>query len=168
MNRETQGPPLPTKKLEKSIVKVWRTTAAIEDGIGLIVLAVLLYLDYYFAWPVWIGWILIGLLLLSILYSVWSVFVRPYYLHKNWRYDLNEAFLQLKSGAINEQHQLIPMAKIQAVSTKQGPLLRKYGLYSIEIMTMGSSHTIPGIPEKAAMEVRNQIAIFAKVKEAEE
>ncbi|MCJ0933219.1 PH domain-containing protein [Virgibacillus halodenitrificans] len=168
MNTETKGPPLPTRKLENSIVKVWRMSAAIEEGIGLLLLAVLLYLDYYFAWPAWIGWILIVFLLLTFVYSVWSVIIRPYYLHKNWRYDLNEAFLQLKSGAILEQHQLIPMAKIQAVSTKQGPLLRKYGLFSIEIMTMGTSHTIPGIPEKTAIEVRNQIAIFAKVKEAEE
>ena len=59
------------------------------------------------------------------------------------------------------------MTKIQSISTNQGPLLRKYDFYSISIDTMGSSHSIPALPKEKAIELRNQIAYFAKIKEVE-
>ncbi|MDV2687120.1 PH domain-containing protein, partial [Alkalihalophilus lindianensis] len=90
------------------------------------------------SWKEWIGWILKGLIPISVLGAVWS-WIRPFLLYKSWRFDINEDFLQLKSGVLNEEHQLVPMTKIQSVSTNQGPLLRKYGLCSVSIETMGSS-----------------------------
>jgi len=101
-----------------------------------------------------------------VLGAVWS-FINPFLLYKNWRYDVDEEFLQLKSGVLYEEHQLVPMTKIQSVATKQGPLLRKYGLCSISIETMGSSHTIPALPKDVAIKLRNQIAHYAKIKEVE-
>ena len=139
----------------------------ITNLIAFTILGVLLYLDYRFSWKEWIGWILIGITAISVLGTIWS-FISPILLYKNWRYDVDEEFLQLKSGVLNEVHQLVPMTKIQSVATKQGPLLRKYGLCSISIETMGSSHSIPALPKEVAIELRNQIAQFAKIKEVEQ
>jgi len=74
----------------------------------------------------------------------------------------------LKHGALKKVHQIVPMAKVQSVTTNQGPLLRKYGLYSVSIGTMGSSHTIPALPEEVALELRNQIASYARINEVDE
>lgn len=157
----------PTVQLSPDIKKVWITNELIQNIIGFIVLGVLFYLDYHFNWFDWIGWVLIILTILSVLSAIWGIWIKPIILYKTWRYDLNEEFLQLKYGAITEEKQLIPMTKIQAVSTKQGPLMKKYGLYAISIETMGSSHSIPGISEEIAQDLRNQIAVYAKVKEVE-
>lgn len=135
--------------------------------IGIIVLSVLFYLNYYFSWKQWIGWVLVIVAVLALISGIWSL-ISPFLLFKNWRYDVDEQFLQLKSGALIEIHQLIPMTKIQAVATEQGPLLRKYDLYAISVETMGSSHVIPALPKKAAIELRNQIARYAKIKEVEQ
>lgn len=158
----------PQNRLSKDAVKVWRIRETIESIIGWIVLGVLLYLDHLFLWKEWIGWILVIIAIFSVLEAIWSIFIKPNLLYKNWRYGVDEEFLQLKSGAINEVHQLVPMTKIQSVSTNQGPLLRKYGLYSISIETMGSSHSIPALPKDVAIELRNRIAHFAKIKEVEQ
>src|SRR5690625_2927251 len=139
----------------------------IGNFIGLISLGVLFYLDYYFSWKEWIGWILIVVTALAFIGAIWGL-IHPFLLYKNWRYDADEEFLHLKSGAINETHQLVPMTKIQAVETEQGPILRKYGLRSVSVQTMGSSHTIPALPQEIAIELRNQIAQYAKVKEVEQ
>lgn len=157
---------VPQQRLSKDAVKVWIISETIANIIGLIIIGVLFYLDYLFAWKEWIGWILIGITIISVLSIVWSL-ISPFLLYKSWRYDVNEEFLQLKSGVLNEKHQLVPMTKIQSVATKQGPLLRKYGLYSVSIETMASSHTIPALPKEVAVELRNQIAHYAKVKEVE-
>lgn len=160
--------PTPKGRLSKNAVKVWMLTETITALIFLTILGTLFFLDYYFDWKVWIGWILIGLTALTILSGIFDIFIKPLYRYKNWRYDVNEDFLQLKSGAFNEEHQLIPMTKIQAVSTNQGPLLRKYGLYSLSVETLGSSHQIPALPADEAIKLRNQIAHFAKIKEVTE
>lgn len=55
----------PTKKISKESVKVWRMTEAITNFITLAVFCILLYVDDYFAWKEWIGWILYGLITLS-------------------------------------------------------------------------------------------------------
>ncbi|MBM7716560.1 PH domain-containing protein [Siminovitchia sp. FSL H7-0308] len=158
---------LPKKRLSKDAIKVWIITEAIGNIIAFTILGILFYLDDRFSWKEWIGWILIGITVLLIIAFIWSL-IEPFFLYKNWRYDVNEEFLQLKSGAINETHELIPMTKIQSVATEQGPILRKYGLYSVSVETMGSSHTIPALPKDVAVELRNQIAQYAKIKEVEQ
>ncbi|WP_438347943.1 PH domain-containing protein [Paenibacillus sp. FA6] len=159
--------PGPESRLSKDAVIVWRISETITYVISFIVLGLLFYLDYLFSWKDWIGWILIGIAILVVLASVWSIFIKPLLRYKNWRYDVDEEFLQLKSGALVEKHELVPMTKIQSVATNQGPLFRKYGLYSISIETMGSSHTIPALPEEVALNLKNRIAHFAKIKEVE-
>ena len=157
----------PQKRLSKDAVKVWLIREMIGNIIGLIVLGGLFYLDYYFAWKDWIDWILIVITGLALIGAIWG-FIHPFLLYKNWRYDADEEFLHLKSGAINEKHQLVPMTKIQAVETEQGPILRKYRLRSVSVQTMGSSHTIPALPQEVAIELSHQIAQYAKVKEVEQ
>lgn len=156
----------PQKKLSEDAVKVWLISEAIENVIGYIVLAVLFYLDYRFSWKEWIGWILIGLAVLSVPGIVWSL-VGPKLKYKGWRYDVTEEFLMLKFGVWKEKHHLIPMTKIQSVASEQGPLLRKYGLYTVKVMTMASEHSIPALPKDVAFGLRNQIAQYAKIKEVE-
>ena len=159
--------PAPENRLSKNAVKVWMITETISHLIVFAVIAVLFYLDNKFLWMEWIGWLLIGITSLTALSVVGSIFIKPFLLYKNWRYDVDEEFLQLKLGALNEVHQLVPMTKIQSVSTNQGPFLRMYGLYSVSIETMGSSHGIPALPKEVAIELRNRIAHFAKIKEVE-
>ena len=156
----------PEKRLAPNTLKVWLIGEVISTLITAIVLSVLFYLNAYFAWKDWIEWglmIVTGLVLIFVVIS----FIRPFFLYKNWRYAIDEEFLQLKSGAFTEIHQLVPMTKIQAVETERGPILRRYGLNSVTVETMGSSHRIPALPEEIAVELRNQIAIYAKIKEVE-
>ncbi|MFT8319523.1 MAG: PH domain-containing protein [Bacillus sp. (in: firmicutes)] len=159
--------PAPTKQISKEAVKVWRITEVITNLVVLMILGVLYYLDYYFAWKNWIGWIIIALVIFTILSAIWEILLEPILKQKYWRYDISEEFVQLKSGAWNEKHQLIPMTKVQSVELNQGPFLRKYHLYTIKITTMGSSHEIPAIPKDEAYQLKDQIAHFAKIKEVE-
>lgn len=156
----------PQKRLSKDAIKVWLISDAIGNIIVLIILGIFFYLDYRFSWKEWVGWLLIGATVLTIIGWIWSL-IRPFLLYKHWRYDVDEAFLQLKSGAIKETHELVPMTKIQSVATEQGPILRKYGLCSVSVETMGSSQTIPALPKEVAIELRNQIAQYARIKEVE-
>lgn len=156
----------PQQQLSKVVIRVWIIGEIIANFIGLLVLAALFFLDTNFHGRR-AGWIILVVTILSVVGTIWSVFFEPSLKFNSWRYDVNEDFLQLKYGIFIEKHELIPMTKIQSVATNQGPIMRKYGLYSVSITTMASSHKIPALSEKVAIELRSQIAYFAKVKEVE-
>src|SRR5699024_7772319 len=111
--------------------------------------------------------ILIVITVIMILSTIWSLLFRPFLLYRNNRSEVDENFLQLKSVGLFERHALVRMTKIQSVETNQGPIVRKFGLYALYVETMGSSHGINGLPESRALEVRSQIAQYAKIKEVE-
>lgn len=157
----------PEKRLAKQVVNVWVINDLIWNGVILMILGVLIFLHFYFTWPVWILWILIGIIGLTLLMMIWTAYFRPRFLYKNWRHDLDKDFLQIKSGAFFETHKLVPMTKVQSVETSQGPILRKYNLFSLTIETVASSHVIPALPKETAMALREQIAHYAKVKEVD-
>lgn len=159
---------LPQHRLDKHFMKATIISELITTFISLLVLAVLFYLNHLFNWPIWIGWILIGITAIAILSTIWSTALRPFLLYRNTRYEVDEDFLQLKSGALFENHEIVPMTKIQSVETNQGPIMRKFGLYGLSVETMGSTHGISGLQKERALEIRNQIAQYAKIKETEQ
>ncbi|SER68218.1 hypothetical protein SAMN04487944_10841 [Gracilibacillus ureilyticus] len=156
-----------TERLSPKAPKVWLLGEIILDVIGYFIIIILFCLDYFFEWVYWIGWILIGLAILSVFGSFYSL-LRPKYLYRSWYYRVDEEFFQCKYGVWREKWVTVPMSKVQSVSTEQGPLLRKYQLRTISIETMGSSHTIPALEEITALRLREQIAEYAKLKEVEE
>ncbi|MBB4824976.1 membrane protein YdbS with pleckstrin-like domain [Sporosarcina luteola] len=158
----------PSKRLAKEIIKVLRYSSLISHTIEAAILVAFYLLGRHFSWGSWSVWVLWIGIFHVVLSAIWGIGLRPLFIYKNTRYDINEDFLQIKTGAFHEQHELVPMTKIQAVSTKQGPILRKYDLYSIEIQTMGSGHGIIGLPKSIALDLRNQIAYFAKIREVDE
>lgn len=157
----------PRHSLSPRAVAYWRMEELITNFIIFLVLAGLFYANWHFDWYSWIFWVLVALAGFFILGAIWS-FVSPPLTYKGWRYDLDEEFLALQFGIWSRTEQLVPMTKIQAVSLTQGPLMRKYGLASISVETMGSSHAIPALPKETADELRNRIAQFAKIKEVEQ
>lgn len=155
----------PTDKLAKKVISVLRWRSIIYHTIAFILLSVLYGVSIHYTWVSGVNWIILIGTILTIISSVWLVGLRPQYIYKNTRYFVNEEFLQLKKGAFFESHELVPMTKIQAVSTNQGPILRRFNLYSIEIETIGSSHKIEGLSKDVAINLRNQIAHLAKIQE---
>ncbi|WP_040982568.1 PH domain-containing protein [Oceanobacillus jeddahense] len=156
--------PAPQRRLSKDSIKVWLINEILSNAIGLCILGLLLYLGYYFSWKEWIAWIIMGLILFTIIDIGFSPFkLKRRYQH--WRFGVSKEFLQLRSGALFQKHQVIPMTKIQSVSIHQGPLLRKYKLYQLKVNTITTRHTIPPLDEIEAMVLRQQIASYANVKE---
>ncbi|WP_186579494.1 PH domain-containing protein [Aquibacillus kalidii] len=154
-------------KLSPRAQKAWLISEVIGIVIGFIVLAVLFWLDFHFAWPVWIGWILIALTAYTVLDAVWSL-IKPKYLYESWRYQVDEEYIQLSYGILKKEWVTVPIAKVQSISTRQGPILRIYQLREIKVETMGSSHAIPALDEQVAIQLKDTLAEYAKLKEVDE
>lgn len=157
----------PAQHISPHAARMWRVSRTIGHGITLLVLAVLVGMDSFFSWWGWLGWALYGLTALTVLSAVYSIGIEPAILQRTWRYSVSEEYVQLKHGALTHVRVLVPMTKVEYVTTNQGPIMRKYGLFNIQIGTMASTHNIPAISEKEALELREQIARLAQVKDGE-
>lgn len=157
----------PTKKISKNAITIWRITSTLTDLIGFIVVLTILWVSYYFDWPQWLVIMLWIFLIATPFLAIWSIVIRPRLLHKYWRYSIDEHYVRLRYGIFTRTDFVVPMTKIQYVEANQGPLLRKYELYSLTIGTMSSSHDIPALPKDEAFALRDQISHHAKLKEVE-
>ena len=158
----------PEGRISKKAVTVWRLSNTIGHGVTMLVLAGLIIAGSRFGWWGWamtVLWIFGSLTALS---AVYSILIEPMILQHTWRYGADEEFVQMRHGVLTIQHQTVPMTKVQYVGLEQGPILRKYGLYTLTVGTMGSNHSIPALPEKEAKEFRNRIARLAKIREEKE
>lgn len=158
----------PQQKISPAAVKMWWMEATIENLIIFCVLVVLLFLQQYYDWVEWIGIILYILLALTVLSAIFEIGFYPNFRIRVWRYEVDERFVQIKRGAINQKYLIVPMTKVQYVNTIQGPLLRKFGLATIKIGTMASTHEIPAVAEQEAEALRTRIAVLAEVTESDE
>lgn len=87
----------------------------------------------------------------------------PILRYRSWHYAIRTDEVDLQHGLITRQRQLVPMARIQHVDTRQGPLERHYGLATVVFFTAAGSMEIPALSVEHAAEVRDQIAALAKV-----
>ncbi|WP_042149982.1 PH domain-containing protein [Paucisalibacillus sp. EB02] len=153
--------------LAHSFPKIRRISETIGNIIGLVVIGILFWVYHYFDWPIWVYWVLVGLVILTIIGFIWSIF-EPTYLYRSWSYQFDDEYLQLSYGIFQKEWVTVPMTKIQSVTTSQGPIMKRYNVRSIKVETVGSSHAIPALEEDVALALRERLAEFAKLKEVDE
>ncbi|HLR51987.1 MAG TPA: PH domain-containing protein [Candidatus Avamphibacillus sp.] len=158
----------PNKSISKDAIKVWRITNLIINIIMIIIGIGLIGASFYFDWYRWIQITLAVLLAIGFILSIWDIFIEPVLLQRYWRYDISSEYVQIKHGILNMKQTIMPMTKVQYVTAKQGPLLRKYQLYTLQIGTMSTSIDIPALPEQTALTLRSKIVEYAKIKEVED
>ena len=153
----------PPYQLPRNAVKTWRLSGLMQSLFLGIVLVVVWLLDTESLMPSWFVWSGAGAwLLLSVLLTGFI----PNLKWKRWRYDINEHEVELQRGIIIIRRTLVPVNRVQHVDTRQGPILRHYGLSAVTISTAATTHQIPALDTEGAEEARNRISRLAlKAKE---
>jgi len=157
----------PTETISADAVKMWRISNSVGHGIAFLIIAVLIVCTETLDWYGWIGIVLYIIGGIGVLSAIFSIMIEPVYLQRTWRYKIDPQFVQLKHGKWQIQHTLIPMEKVEYVRTEQGPIMRRYQLYKIEIGTTTSSHVIPAIASDEAKKLKAEIAVYAKIQDSD-
>src|SRR5690625_1278362 len=163
-------PPMsePSQPISKEAINVWRINNLIIQCIVIIIGIGLIVASAYFNWYRWVQVTLVAFLMVDILLAIWDIFIEPVLRQRYWRYEVGSEYIQIKHGIFNIKHTIAPMTKVQYVTAEQGPLLRKYQLYTIHVGTMSSSINIPALPDQEALKLRSQIAEYARIKEVDD
>lgn len=80
---------------------------------------------------------------------------------RSWRYEIGDDEVDLQHGLLTTTRTLIPMARIQHVETRRGPLQRRLGLASVVLYTAAGASEIPALADEVADALRNRIASLA-------
>jgi uncharacterized protein len=112
--------------------------------------------------------LLIGLLggLVVVVLAVLAVVV-PRLDYRHYRYEVTDLGLYVAKGWLWRRHQVVPHARVQTVETTVGPLMRAFGLVSVEITTASASGgvTIPGLSPGTADRLVQELALRAGLEE---
>ncbi|WP_226035140.1 PH domain-containing protein [Aquibacillus saliphilus] len=152
----------PSERIAVDAIKAWRLAACLWSVIPILVTIALFVLAYLFDFSYWFGAIFIAISLIEIIISVIMI---PSLRWKRWRYQVFDQEIYIQHGILIVSRTLVPMIRVQHVDTKQGPILKKYGLASLTISTAATTHEIPALLNEEASALRDQISELARVEQ---
>ena len=87
---------------------------------------------------------------------------------RSWGYVEREADLCIRSGLWTRNLTIIPFGRMQMVKVQAGPLLRAFGLASVELVTASalSNAVITGLPAAEAAALRDRLIELSDPKDA--
>lgn len=139
---------------------------------GLAFNAVLLAIDIAYLiiatindWTLIPGWTLLGLFIITLIWFTWLL---PGLSFRTFGFKVSEEELEIRSGWIWLSDIIVPMTRVQHVELERGPLLRKYGLAEVKVVTAAKTHVIMALESDEAERLKQQIGELAKVVEHDE
>jgi membrane protein YdbS with pleckstrin-like domain len=165
--------PLPSRKLDKRITRVWRLSAIFNVIVWSLVSLI----------PSGIIWLILSsssdpsaqgdLAILSIvtlclcaaavLSFIIFVVVVPKIRWIQWSFEVLDEEIDIHKGIFWRKRIIIPLIRVQNVDTKQGPVMRANGLASFTVATAAGEHEIPGLDVAEADALRDHVAILARI-----
>ncbi|WP_239326899.1 PH domain-containing protein [Paenibacillus sp. ACRRX] len=154
-----------TQRLHPDYIKVSRISGCLTNLILMIGSAVYLLIALQKDWVFWPGWIALCIFVFTFVLFTWIVPVVEY---ERFKYEVFEEEVEIRSGLIWIRDVLIPMVKVQHVELESGPLMRRYGLAEVKVVTAASTHRIKGLKQAEAEQLKLQVGKLARVVEADE
>lgn len=153
----------PANRLDPRAKTLWRAEAALS-AIPLLALA---------AVAVWLlrrvaiapDWLAPAPLLAALLWAGWDIGAMPTVRWRLWRYEIGSDEIDLQRGWFTQIRTIVPMARIQHVDTRRGPLERRLGLATVVLYTAAGASQIPALADADAAAARDRIAALANVRE---
>ncbi|HEX6981722.1 MAG TPA: PH domain-containing protein [Balneolaceae bacterium] len=154
----------PRYKLSKAAIKAWRVSTALFI-LFIILIPLVLWLIYFLqsGGDEFSQWTLITVAVTLLIIGALGIFFIPEIRWQRWYYEVDEHEIDLQSGIMIITRTLVPVKRVQHVDTRQGPILRSYGLADVTISTAATTHRIPALDMETADEVRDQISKFARL-----
>lgn len=154
---------LPANQLNPKIKNVWRISDAIWIALSYLCCAVPFAIALLLSPAKWILVVIaVETLVLALILVVFLV-VLPPIRYARWRYEVSPEFLDVAKGIIWRRRYIVPFIRVQNTDTKQGPIMRAFGLASVTVSTAAGEHVIPGLSFEEAEALRDKAAELARI-----
>lgn len=153
----------PQNKLDPKIKNVWRISSIVWVTFTFLVLFLCLFIPWLIEREAVLMYIWVAIVVVYVIAMIIFVGVLPSIRYIRWRYELSEDYLDIARGIVWKNRTIIPFIRVQNTDTRQGPILRAFGLSSVTVATAGGEHEIPGLSNEIAEEVRDKAAELARI-----
>jgi len=161
--------PEPATRIHRNAIKAWRVNALLYGILWfapLIIYTALAFnynLDSSRPWYFGIDWLVFSpIALLSVICYLLTGLILPKIRWRRWKYDVSEKEVDMLRGIIIKKRTLVPINRVQHVDTRQGPVYRKFGLSSVTISTVATTHEIPALDDETANDLRSTISTLVQ------
>ena len=117
----------PAHRVSPQAVPYWRLSAGLGDAV-LVVAAVVAYVLV----PDLPGWTLL-VVLLVVAAAVAHVVLMPQVRYRVHRWEVTDTAVHTRAGWISRETRIAPISRVQTVDSRQGALMRLFGLASITV-----------------------------------
>ncbi|MDR7252594.1 membrane protein YdbS with pleckstrin-like domain [Nocardioides sp. BE266] len=143
----------PAHQVSPRAIPYWRVSALVGDAVLVIAAAaVALFVPDVPSW----AWLLV--VLLAIL-AVVHVVAMPRIRFRVHRWEVSDTAVHTRAGWIGRQSRIAPISRVQTVDSRQGALMRLFGLASITVTTASAAGpiTIDCLDDDVARQVVAQL-----------
>ncbi len=126
----------PAHRVSPRAVPFWRVSALLGDAV-IVIAAVVAYVDI----PDFTGWMFMLVLLVAAA-AVAHVVLMPRIRYRVHRWEVTDTAVHTREGWIGRQARIAPISRVQTVDSRQGALMRLFGLASITVTTASAAGPI--------------------------
>lgn len=146
--------PEPSQTLAPAARKLWR----LEGGVGTLVALVPAILVQLLAGGMWalLAWVALAL------FALFTIVLVPEVRWRRWRWEVREHEIDLRHGTWEVIRTLVPMARVQHVTTRRDPFQQALDLATVVVHTAAGANEIPALTVAEAARVRDRIAELAR------
>lgn len=151
----------PAHQVSPRAVSMWRTLALAQlAGVAVVLLVVWLLVPEH---PWWMVLLYVGSLASDAAVALWMPPIR----NRIHRWEVTPGAVYTRSGWITTTQRIAPLSRVQTVDTRQGPIMRLFGLASVTITTASAAGaiTIEGLDFDVA---RRVVAELTEITSADE
>lgn len=138
------------QKMDSNGIKVMRSVASIIFITLLILSVILVMLNYYIFHLIQFKWSLLIVTLILLVYGITFVMLAPVIRYNIFRYNINNEVIFIRKGFFFINTLAIPLFRIQNVDIREGFIMRRYQLASINLSTAGGEAEIQFIDKNEA------------------
>lgn len=136
-------------KMHRDSLKLMKIGACLTASVFLIVLAVLWFIQFKDFIPVH-PYVFIGIALIGLIIFVLDFFVFPKLTYETSLFQLGEEEITTLNGIWNKEKIIVPYVTIQNVEMEQGPIMKRFNIKSLKIITAENDMEIPYVHEHEA------------------
>ena len=93
------------------------------------------------------------ILIFTSIYRIYKTFIKPFIEIKIFKYSVDDKKVEYTNGVIIKSLTTIPIKRIQQITTETNPLLNKFELVKVNIVTTTGSHNL----RRVSIDEGNQI-----------
>jgi uncharacterized protein len=142
------------RSLPPAAVRVWQLSNAVGTAVAIAVVVAFFRSPLApGSWRAWEPAVLSLLVAVALLEACVAIPLR----HRYYRYAVLESSVVVVKGRLFHRQLVVPLRHVLHVDTRQGPLLRIWGLFEVRLGTIAEAHSFGPLPEAVAEACRRAV-----------